>query len=710
MNGHPLPRVNFASEAESCPGCGGSLQIQKSKRRTVITLVHGAFEACEVRRGCGQGNCPPVGSEALRKLVKPGQRYGYDLIVNVGLRRYLAGEQREEIRGALLEKYDITLSTGTISALCDRFLSLLEALHVHRAPQLRAAQQGGYPLHIDATCERGKGGLFVCMDGWRSWVLWAGRVDSEAAEHLAPLIERTVTLFGNPIAVVRDMGEGGAGAVKTLREAGIPDLICHYHFVAAIGTKLFDKLHHPLCGMIRVAGTRAKMRALLADLGRYGASRDGRFGPGSVRDGLKALVLWILEGDGSKDAPFPFALPHLEFVRRCRQAIERAEQWVPCPRTQPERRAIRHLSYLVSHLERDRRLPPIVQRLEERWCLFSELRDVLRLSNAQLPHGQPAYLPQQLPALELLRLEQIKRAVDDYQAKLEKGLPFEESNASRPSSAPAIILKYLKRYGAHLFGHPARIDSDGQVTAVVGRTNNILEQFFGQEKRQLRRRLGRAQLGRDLEQQPAQVALVANLRSAAYVRVLCGSLDHLPAALAALDIEASAKTAALVRDHRDKELQDCVRKLLTAPPPPSIPRADPIASISQLEGVDLTARWPELEPLSDDELRARCAAVFAPPRKNGTRVRDPRLPPAGTVLTRRFRDRTYRVLVGENGFEYDGKRHTSLSSVAKKVAGTTYSGYRFFHLKGPWDGRPAKRSRGRRRPITIPPAEVATES
>jgi len=187
----------------------------------------------------------------------------------------------------------------------------------------------------------------------------------------------------------------------------------------------------------------------------------------------------------------------------------------------------------------------------------------------------------------------------------------------------------------------------------------------------------------------------------AYVRVLCGSLDHLPAALATLDIEASAKTPALVRNHRDKELQDCVRKLLADMEQPSIPRVDPMPcpSIPQLEGVDLSARWPELEPLSDDALRARCAAVFAPPRKNGSKVRDPRLPPAGTVLTRKFRNRIHRVLVGESDFEYSAKRYTSLSTVAKDVTGTTYSGYRFFYLKGPWDGGPAKRPRrrGRRR-------------
>jgi hypothetical protein len=79
------------------------------------------------------------------------------------------------------------------------------------------------------------------MDGWRGWVLVAGRIDSEHEDHLRPLVEKTTSLFGEPRAVVRDMGTGGAKAVASLRERGIPDLICHFHFLAAVGKKLFER-------------------------------------------------------------------------------------------------------------------------------------------------------------------------------------------------------------------------------------------------------------------------------------------------------------------------------------------------------------------------------------------------------------------------------------------------------------------------------------
>ena len=97
------------------------------------------------------------------------------------------------------------------------------------------------------------------------------------------------------------------------------------------------------------------------------------------------------------------------------------------------------------------------------------------------------------------------------------------------------MLRYLDRYGDGLSGHPVARDEAGRALAVVHRTNNVLEQFFGAAKQGLRRRVGRAHLGRDLEDQPAQVALTANLRHPDYVRILCGTLEKLPQAFAQLD-------------------------------------------------------------------------------------------------------------------------------------------------------------------------------
>ena len=159
-------------------------------------------------------------------------------------------------------------------------------------------------------------------------------------------------------------------------------------------------------------------------------------------------------------------------------------------------------------------------------------------------------------------MREIEAALRDYRAELGERIASAQSAGSLSTSPSAVIVKYLDRYGQRLFGHPTRRDEDGTIVAIVERTNNVLEHFFGDEKQHLRRRLGRANLGRDLEDQPAQAALAANLRHPDYVRLLCGSLDHLPTAFAELDEQALAQANPLSRNNLDSKLQQRIRALL----------------------------------------------------------------------------------------------------------------------------------------------------
>ena len=68
------------------------------------------------------------------------------------------------------------------------------------------------------------------------------------------------------------------------------------------------------------------------------------------------------------------------------------------------------------------------------------------------------------------------------------------------------------------------------------------------------------------------------------------------------------------------------------------------------------------------------------PAAEQTRSRDPRLPSPGTILSRQYHGREIRVLVLEDGFEYDGQRYGSLSAVARAVTGARWNGRLFFGL------------------------------
>ena len=59
---------------------------------------------------------------------------------------------------------------------------------------------------------------------------------------------------------------------------------------------------------------------------------------------------------------------------------------------------------------------------------------------------------------------------------------------------------------------------------------------------------------------------------------------------------------------------------------------------------------------------------------------DSRLPMPGAVITKRYRDRLLIVRVLDSGFEFDRRRYSSLSAIAKEVTGTNWNGFGFFGL------------------------------
>jgi hypothetical protein len=85
----------------SAPGvaCGG---VQKTVRRTVVSLRQGQFRACEtVRHAVGHGGPASGRSRPLAAVVAPGSRYAFDLIAPIGVETYLRGRGLQEVHAEL---------------------------------------------------------------------------------------------------------------------------------------------------------------------------------------------------------------------------------------------------------------------------------------------------------------------------------------------------------------------------------------------------------------------------------------------------------------------------------------------------------------------------------------------------------------------------------------------------------------------------------
>jgi hypothetical protein len=289
----------------------------------------------------------------------------------------------------------------------------------------------------------------------------------------------------------------------------------------------------------------------------------------------------------------------------------------------------------------------------------------------------------------MLRLQQIKQAVEQYTSDIEKRVAAKKKEAKRSKTAAGIILGYLQQYYPFLFGHPLKQDEKGCVVAVVERTNNVAEHFFGKEKQQLRRRVGRGQLGRDLDDQPAQVALVANLRDPEYVHHLVGCIEKLPEAFADLDNVMLAERSKLNRDNRNSALRRILREMMEASAPCNEKEQSPEAVILPMPQIkDTTVVKQEIEKLLNPELRAQKMMALPKPR-------DPRLPPPGTKLVRWYKGRAHLIEILENSFKWRGRTYLALSDAVQAFAKSQRDGYAFLGLKVPWPQN-EKKIRGRR--------------
>ena len=72
---------------------------------------------------------------------------------------------------------------------------------------------------------------------------------------------------------------------------------------------------------------------------------------------------------------------------------------------------------------------------------------------------------------------------------------------------------------------------------------------------------------------------------------------------------------------------------------------------------------------------ANVAAVDAPTPPSR---RDPRLPAPGTVITKDYKGRELRVTVRDDGFEFEGFMHGSLTALAKTITGCASINGRLF--------------------------------
>jgi hypothetical protein len=111
------------------------------------------------------------------------------------------------------------------------------------------------------------------------------------------------------------------------------------------------------------------------------------------------------------------------------------------------------------------------------------------------------------------------------------------------------MIEQIDHYGPKLFADPLVISTpQGPRTVQPQRTNNILERFFRDLKRDCRRKTGCHSLGRTLRTMLPDTPLVKNLQNPEYLKILLDGQPTLEALFAQIDPATVRQELAKARD------------------------------------------------------------------------------------------------------------------------------------------------------------------
>jgi hypothetical protein len=126
-------------------------------------------------------------------------------------------------------------------------------------------------------------------------------------------------------------------------------------------------------------------------------------------------------------------------------------------------------------------------------------------------------------------------------------------------------------------------------------------------------------------------------------------------------------------DRSTQDLRLAWRQLHRTGPPPGLSRDLMIRALAhQLQ--------ERTEGGASPALRRRLQGLAREFEKGGASFDPGLVPKTGTMLVRQWRGHTHTVLVREDGFEYEGQHHRSLTVIAERITGAHWSGPRFFGL------------------------------
>lgn len=514
------PPEKYDPEEKECPNCGMPLKIKKTQKRRLVTPDKDT-KVVEVIKRCNCSSETFV-SKKLRKLTLQKSPYSFDFLAQIGRLRFEEHRQISDIRSHFA-KSGISIPDTTAQRLCKRFLKYFAAVHLESLPLIKEKieQKGGYLLQIDGTQNHGRWTIILLKDSISGIRLFSARVVSEKADYIEPILKDIRDLYGQPLAVIRDMGKGVAKGVENVFEGAVV-IICHFHFLRALGDRLFKYYHDKFRKNVDKTGVKGK----LEDLRRKAKTRLK-----TARDPFAVEILNEVVGilddvltSSGEGLGYPFDLSKLRFYERCLKAEKHIGKLVERCIKAWNRVAIAYdVHNVLKRLHKSSYgLAKYAEILQEREVWFKKARRALRWKNGPIPLSTKVRWSDG-------ELKAARKGIDTFLEEItlnrKEELAFKGKGSHLLRAFGTIEQMFTENMERLLAPNVEVQTPKGKRVIELERTNNGVEQDFRSIRRHGRRLKGNKDVEELIQKEGVGLLLLLNMGIGGYVKTVYGSWE-----------------------------------------------------------------------------------------------------------------------------------------------------------------------------------------
>jgi hypothetical protein len=553
---HIEPKETMCS-CESHP----ELKVQKSKERDVRTMHVGPFNVHETVKYCPINTCKKTYRCAeLDHFLPPGSNFGYDVIEYIGYAVWRKSHTALEIQTDLKLKYNLTISKSEVSCLAKKFVHYMVEAQKDKRQELKnfLNKGGGYFLYFDAMHPGNGAAHIMCAVAEEisekvHIVLGSTKLPTESTESVAAFFREIKEKYGNPLAGICDLLASNLAAFKEM----FPDvllLICHFHFLRAIGKAFLEFETIKLQNILKQYDVNQRLKELLRNckekinanptLSHYleydEAGYRSSFQKFPVVVKAYCKIQWILAYEQDLNGyGAPFDRSEFAYLQRMRKTYESLKEH------SLDVEELSELKFFLASILEDPYLKQYMKAIEKKIEDFDHLRFIMKIAptfggKGLNDDGEEC----DMTLMEELLKDVIKNNPDKTYKKLRNQ-----------------FLKYWKM----LFAKPveARLPNGDIIQMYPQRTTNLMERLFREFQRCEYKRTGMGTLGRTARAMVAETPMMKNLDCPEFMNIILDGQPTLAARFAQLDIKSVQEEMAKTEDK--EKLPKGLKKMINDP-------------------------------------------------------------------------------------------------------------------------------------------------